>query len=230
MPDRGQRTLAKYVTAGAPGGSCRIERSRLLQVTFEVDRDAALALMPEDVTRPIPCYARLLVVEDLGHEGAGFAVLGLGGRFRMLPRNVFVVGVAAAPGSAADGLPGPWLSGSAAIRRGEGEVTAEVEVEGRTVASVRLPAPFAIDPGMLRWDAWVVGVSDQRRPALAESPFEVRAEQTWLSRGFSVEAVQGLDRASPFRRLRPLLPVSACVVEGAVTFGPVAVPAPLAIG
>lgn len=229
MPDRGQRTLAEYVTAGAPGGSCRIERARLLQVTFEVDRDAALALLPDDVTRPIPCYARLLVVEDEERAAASFAVLALGGRFRMLPRNVFVAGVAAEPGDAAQGLPGQWLAGSAAIRRGGHEVTAEVEVDGRTVASVRLPAPFAIDPGMLRWDSWVVGVTEQGAPALAESPFEVRAEQAWLSRGFSVEAGQGLDRASPFRRLRPLLPVSACLVEGAVTFGPVAVPAPLAI-
>ncbi|WBL36157.1 hypothetical protein O0235_00610 [Tepidiforma flava] len=62
MPDRGTLAIDGLAPAEFDAGPLEL-RGRWLQLTFEVDRDAALRWMPADVTRPIPCYARLLVAE-----------------------------------------------------------------------------------------------------------------------------------------------------------------------
>lgn len=229
MPDRGTLAIDGLAPAEFDAGPLEL-RGRWLQLTFEVDRDAALRWMPADVTRPIPCYARLLVAE--GETAAGplrFAALGVGGRFRMMPRNVLVAAVAEGAGRL-PALAGPAEPGDIRIEREGDDVTVRIAGPAGPLAEARLPAPYAIDPAMLRWDGWVVYAPEGGRTVLAEAPVTVEAASARLSKGAAMTTPAGVDRGSPWRQLRTLLPISACIVEGTLRVGPAAVPAPMLLG
>ncbi|WP_322818645.1 hypothetical protein [Tepidiforma sp.] len=228
MPDRGLRTIEGLAPEGFDAGPLVIE-GRWLQLTFEVDRDAALRWMPVDVTRPIPCYGRLLVVLGEGERGRlEFAVLSVGGRFRMIPRNVLVEAVSV--GSARlPALWGPLRSGEVDVGRVGEDFAVQISREGKLLVEASFPRPYAIDPAMLRWDGWVVYASEGGRDVLAEAPVEVGATAAWLSKGAAMTPARGLDRADPWYQLRTLLPISACMAEGRLAIGPAKVPAPMVL-
>ncbi len=231
MPDKGSRDIDGLAPERFAAGPLEVEQGTIIQVTFEVDRDAALRWMPAEVTRPIPCYGRLLVVDGQGRAGpVRLAALAVGGRFRMMPRNVLVEAVT----ESSDALPalqGPTRAGVVEIEREAGDLLVRIRAEGGELGTARLPAPYAIDPAMLRWDGWVVyGRRGDGGPALAEATVQVAATAAWLAKGATFTSDAGVERASPWRQLRSLLPISACVVEGGITIGPAAVPAPMPIG
>lgn len=229
MPDRGSRSIEGLAPAGFDPGPVEVE-GRWYQLTFEVDRDAALQWMPADVTRPIPCYGRLLVVDGRDSRGPlRFAALSVGGRFRMMPRNVLVETVVEGRGGV-PGLPGPASEGSVTVSGDGADIVVQIARAGRGLAEARLPSPYAIDPAMLRWDGWVVFVPEGGATVLAESPVTVQAEAARLSKGAVMVPDAGLERRDPWRQLRTLLPISACIVEGRLTIGPAAVPAPMLLG
>ena len=66
-----------------------LPRAEVVQVTFEVDLDAALALLPEHLTRPVPPYARVIVSRYSASPVGPYseALLLLAARFAMLPKN-----------------------------------------------------------------------------------------------------------------------------------------------
>lgn len=225
MPDRGLRTIEGLAPPEFAAGPLVVE-GRWAQLTFEVDRDAALRWMPVEVTRPIPCYGRLLVVAGESEQGpVAFAALAIGGRFRMMPRNVLVEAVTGAGWLPA--LAGPLRPGEVAMAEEGRDTVVRVTREGQELVEARLPEPYAIDPAMLRWDGWVVYAPEGGKTVLAEAPVEVRATTAKLSKGAVMTPAAGLDRSDPWRQLRTLLPISACIVEGRLTIGPAAVPAPM---
>ncbi len=229
MPDRGTRAIDGLAPADFEAGPLVLQ-GRLLQLTFEVDRDIALRWMPADVTRPIPCYARLLVGEGETPAGAlRFAALGVGGRFRMMPRNVLAAAVVEGP-ARLPALTGPAEPGEVRIEQVGDDLVVQIAGIGGALAEARLPAPYAIDPAMLRWDGWVVYAPEGGRTVLAESPMSVEAAAARLSKGAAVTPAPGVERGSPWRQLRTLLPISACIVEGTLRVGPAAVPAPMLPG
>ncbi|GIW15212.1 MAG: hypothetical protein KatS3mg063_1065 [Tepidiforma sp.] len=229
MPDRGLRAIEGLAPSPFDAGPLEIA-GRWVQVTFEVDRDAAMRWMPADVTRPVPCYGRLLAVDgESGGRPMRFAALALGGRFRMMPRNVLVEAVTA-DGAALPALAGPALAGDVRMdAESDGLAIAITTAEG-VLAEARLPAPYAIEPAMLRWDGWVVYAPNNGGTALAEALVEVRATAARLSKGALFAPGPAADRSSPWRQLRSLLPISACAVEGVLRVGPAAVPAQVLMG
>ncbi|MGH2633884.1 MAG: hypothetical protein ACRDG3_10785, partial [Tepidiformaceae bacterium] len=108
MPDRG---LLKISTLeGLPAlddarADWKLMGVRWCQATFEVDREAVLSILPCDVSRPIPCYARLFVaVAEAGPHGPmAIAVLSAGARSEMMPRNVVIQQFVDGPVEAAAG-------------------------------------------------------------------------------------------------------------------------------
>lgn len=230
MPDKGTRSIAGLAPERFEAGPLEVERGTIIQMTFEVDRDSALRWMPTEVTRPIPCYGRLFVVDGSGPAGpVRFGALAVGGRFRMMPRNVLVEVVAAT----SEGLPalaGPTRKGGVEIAREGGEVVVRLVAGDKELAVARLPVPYAIDPAMLRWDGWVVYAAQGGTTALAEAMVQVEATGAWLAKGATFAPGAEADRGSPWRQLRSLLPISACIVEGGIRIGPAAVPAPMLMG
>jgi hypothetical protein len=193
--------------------------ARWAQVTFEVARDSAMARLPADMTRPIPCYARFIAVEGVV-KGAQtkLAVLMVGGRFRMMPRNLVVSAVAA--GSAMEGVLTSGLEpGEVSLVRSGSDAEGTVAIDGVTLARVQLPGIYAIEPSMLRWDPWLCIAEEEGRSVLTEITLTPTARAAFLSKGATVTPEPGLPRMHTWRQLRSLLTVSACYAEGTLTLG-----------
>src|SRR5215217_4261540 len=95
MPQSGLKTPEQIGEAPAanlddfPPLPWALPRAEVVQVTFEVDLDAALELLPEQLTRPVPPYARIIVSRYAASPVGPYseALLLLASRFAMLPRN-----------------------------------------------------------------------------------------------------------------------------------------------
>jgi len=217
MPDRGlmEASQVHAVRLGSDG-ELRLERAAWLQVTFEVERAAALEHLPCEVGKPIPPYGRLLVATS---DSANLAVLSVGGRFRMMPRNIVVNAVTDAPEQFAPTFGMGTMAGTISLRRGDAEVSASVSANGVELASVALPGIYAIEPSMLRWDALVAMGHVDGSAVLAEVTPEHVLTAAFLSKGATVVPSPGLPRDHAWRRLRSLGVISACYAEGTLVFG-----------
>ncbi|GAB4328381.1 MAG: hypothetical protein Kow0010_12270 [Dehalococcoidia bacterium] len=229
MPDQG---LLQRDATGLPTGApvplpWTISQARLVQVTFEVARSAALHLLPTETTRPVPCYARIIVLEA-GDSPAGpfrHAGLFLGGRYQMLPKNVLVERIVEGPVDALAGaLGGPARPGRIAIARAGDHVNVAVEAEEGELARVALPAPYAIEPSMLRWDPWLGHIALDGAVGLREVQLRVEATEAFLAKGATVVMAASLPRDHPWRTLRNLKTITACLVDGSLTLTEAATP------
>jgi hypothetical protein len=222
MPDRGLRkpTETADVSFGT-GRPLALESARWLQITFEVEKQSALEAMPCEVGRPIPPYARLLVAEAGGRR---LALLSVGGRYQMMPRNVVVASVSDGFGEQLAATFGTGASpGSISLER-EGEVVrATVNNDDGLLATVTLPKIYAIEPSMLRWDGIVAMAREDGSPVIAELAPTATIGAAFLSKGAELETPSGLARGHQWRRLRSIGTISACYAEGTLDFGAPAV-------
>lgn len=217
MPDRGQRRISGGDTELADTGSWTLRGARWLQLSFEASRDAVLGALPCDVTRTVPCYARLLVIEA-AESPAGplrMAMLGAGGRYEMQPRNIAVSGVVdgdAARVAAALGT--TFAQGAIELLRDGARVSASI---GDGLARIELPAMRAVDSTMLRWDSWMGVAAVDGEPRLVDYTIEPTIDQAFLAKGATLETTGAND--STWRQFRCLNMISACYAEGTFTFG-----------
>jgi hypothetical protein len=194
--------------------------ARWCQVTFEVAQQAALDALPEDVSRPVPCYARILVLEAADGPAGPFklATLMVGGRYRMLPRNVLAAGVVEGPLKALAGAFGaPYEAGIITLERSGSTISASVTAGGDLVTSLTLPDARAIDPAMLRWDAWLGVAGPGDNIDLVEYGPRPEMREAFLSKGALVETPASLPKTNAWRRLRNVNTISACYAEGEFT-------------
>lgn len=218
MPDRGLLDLNSVEPAElAPAPEAFVfERARWLQVTFEVARAAALRRLPPDVTRPIPCYGRLLVIDgSLGGRRAGLAALLAGGRFRMMPRNVLVEVVVDGPPGEIRRLLGTGVSeGTVRLERSGQRAAAEISRRGALLATATLPGLYAIEPTMLRWDPWLGVGASAGATVISESVVSPEFEAAYLSKDAAFDPDRALSPESPWRQFRNLTTISASYGEG----------------
>jgi hypothetical protein len=221
MPDRGllERTQVAAGPAGPhrEGATWTLTGVRMAQLTYEVNRDAALSFMPCDVGRPVPCYARLIAI-DAQESPAGpvrLAALHVGGRYRMMPRNMLVEAIVDGDSAAVSAALGsPYRRGSVSLTREGGRLTATVAAEEGRLAELALPALSAVDPAMLRWDPWLGFADADGALQLVEYSLRPRATEAFLSKGAVLETPTELARSHPWRQLRNLNTVSSCYLEG----------------
>lgn len=217
MPDRGQRKIAGSAGQLTDRSVWELPGARWLQVTFEVSRDAVLAALPCDLTRTVPCYARLLVV-DAPESPAGplrMAALLAGGRFEMQPRNVLVQGVAGSGTPALSSAFGEgFVSGEVTLTREGASVDASV---GGDLARITVPAMRAVDATMLRWDPWIGVAAADGSARLVDYTIEPAIDQAFLAKGVTMET--GAARDSHWHAFRCLNMISACYAEGTLVFG-----------
>lgn len=223
MPDRGLLERSRYSTGPiavqSDGAHWALRGVRLAQVTFEVNREAALAHLPEDVSRPVPCYARLILV-DAGVSPVGpfrLAALLVGGRFQLMPRNALVDALVDGPAEAiADTLGGQFRAGRVRIGREDGHLFGGVADSESQLAIIDLPALVAVDPTMLRWDPWLGQAGFDAVPGLVGYGIRPRATEAFLSKGACVATPADLSRGHTWRQLRNINTISACYIEGDV--------------
>ncbi|HEX6032031.1 MAG TPA: hypothetical protein VFY90_11420 [Tepidiformaceae bacterium] len=220
MPDRGllerDAIVAEPLARGGPEG-WEMTGVRMAQVTFEMAREPAVAAMPGDVSRPVPCYGRVFLLEAATSPAGPFrlAALLVGGRYRMMPRNVLVEGIVDGPlKGIASAFGSPFRAGTVAINRDGARLTATVEADEGRLCEVEIPALAAVDPTMLRWDAWLGFARDGDALQLVEYGPQPRASEAFLSKGGRVAMSGSLPRGHRWRQLRNLNTISACYLEG----------------
>lgn len=217
MPDRGLResgSVEMVELATAPQ-TLVWQDARWLQVTFEVDRQAALRHLPPDIARPIPCYARIVVADGmLGGTRVALAALLAGGRFRMMPRNVLAAAVTEGGADRVRGLLGSGVSeGTVRLERTGQHVVASVA----PLVAVTLPGLYAIEPAMLRWDPWLGAGGRDGATVIAETTVLPEIDAAYLSREAAIELAPELSRESAWRQFRNAATISACYAEGTLT-------------
>jgi hypothetical protein len=219
MPDRGllDRSSVHAATIMPGGEAWTLRGVRLAQLTFEVDQQTALESMPADLNRPVPCYARLLVLDAPESPIGPFAaaLLFVGGRHRMLGKNLLIDSVVqgdAAGMEAAFG--GRFNRGTVSLDRSGDTVRAVIATEEHGLGALRLPAPAPIEPSMLRWDPWLGFARAGDVIELVELTPRLEASAAFLSKGATFELAPGLPRSHHWRGFRNLNTISACYVEG----------------
>ena len=216
MPDRGQRKLTDDTAPVTDSDSWTLTDARWLQVTFEAARDSVLAALPCEVTRTVPCYARLFVVEA-GGSPAGpvqLAALLAGGRYMLQPRNIVARGVVDGERDAVAAAFGPAFGpGSVTLSRDGARVTAAIDGD----VTVELPSLRAIDRTMLRWDPWIGVAGIEGEPRMFECALEPVIDRAFLTK--SATLASSGERGSVWQQFRCLNMVSACYAEGTLVFG-----------
>ena len=218
MPDRGL-LKAKFGADGAISTAgttaLTLTSARIAQFTFEVEQSESLRYQPCEVSRPIPCYGRVLAVAA---NEATFALLMVGGRYKLLPRNTLVQGIVQDPhGSLASQVGGPLLSGEVEFRSGAGGHEVTISNQNGPLANLQLPALTPLDPGILRWDPWLVFSRQDDAVNVVEVTPEVSLTSAMLSKAAIFETAASVADDSPWRKLASLNPISTCYAEGTLT-------------
>ncbi|MFN0147045.1 MAG: hypothetical protein ACKVT1_11080 [Dehalococcoidia bacterium] len=222
MPDRGllERTGIEAAPLSGERAPWTFSDARWAQLTFEVSQPAALAHLPADAARPVPCYARLFIL-DAAASPAGpikLAALLTGGRFRMLPRNVLTDAIVDGPVAAvAAAFGSPFRAGRVTLTRTGQVVEATVADGDSLLATLTLPALRAVDPAMLRWDAWLGFAAEGADVQLIEYTPEARPTEAFLSKNGELDTPSTLARTHLWRTFRNLNTISACYEEGTLT-------------
>ena len=224
MPDRGLLEAGEVrATSIAPAtpGPWPLPGARWVQLTYEVNQAAALAHLPADTSRPVPTYARLFVL-DAPSSPVGpvrIASLMAGARYRMFPRNVLVDAIVDGPvADVAAAFGAPFRAGSVSLRRDGARLEALIGDQDGELARLVLPALYAIDLGMLRWDAWLGFADQDGKVALVEYGPRPGQSEAWLSKGATLDLPAALARTHTWRAFRNLNTVSACYLEGSLEF------------
>ena len=225
MPDRGLRKATDLDdTAFGTSESFVLESARWLQITFEIEKQASLAALPCEVGRPIPPYGRLLIAESGNRR---LALLSVGGRYKMMPRNVVVATITDGFGGEPNSTFGSGAApGSITLDRTGQAVRATVSGADGLLASVTLPAIYAIEPSMLRWDGIVAMAREDGAPVIAELAPTATMDAAFLSKGAELETPGALPRAHQWRQLRSIGTISACYAEGTLNFDAPAIQQP----
>ncbi|MBI2767931.1 MAG: hypothetical protein HYX53_18745 [Chloroflexi bacterium] len=223
MPDRGlleRSAIHAQVLGGTHPAPWTLTGVRWAQLTFEVGREAALATMPADVSRPVPCYARLLVLAaEVSPAGPlRLAALMTGGRYKMMPKNVLVDAIVDGPADdVAAAFGAPYRSGRISLGQDGSRVVAEISDGELTLGTLMLPAIYAIDPGMLRWDPWLGFTEAGVQLQIVEYGPQVQASEAFLSKGATLETPVALPRTNQWRKLRNINTISASYGQGEIT-------------
>lgn len=194
-----------------------LPRAEVVQVTFEVDLDAALALLPEQLTRPVPPYARIIVSRYAASPVGPYseALLLLAARFAMLPRN-YVVAAVVSTDAARDAYRDIWSlpvsTGSIDLQRtpgASGSETIRAAVVSRLpLATIELPDAYAVEPGMIRYDPLVSVRVRQGEAEVIQFSGAPAVQEARLAKGATVN-LHADDWSDPWFRLRSLNMISA---------------------
>jgi hypothetical protein len=196
----------------------RLAGAEVVQVTYEVDLEATRELLPEQLSRPVPPYGRIVVAHYPESPVGPYseALLILAARFNMLPRN-YVVAAVVTTEAARDAYAGIWslpvALGDISLRReraaGGGEdITAEIAA-GTPLATVHLPNAYAVEPGMIRYDPLLsVRVPGDDEAEVIQFSGAPAVHEARLAKGATVTCRTDA-WADPWFRLRSLNMISA---------------------
>lgn len=222
MPQFGLRAVERTAPAKSlpelPDLPWTLPAAEVVQVTFEVELEAALELLPTALSRPVPPYARLIVARYPESPVGPFAeaLLLLACRYRMEPKQ-YVVACVVTSEAAREAEAALWgieaRTGAVELRRtrtatGSEEISAAIATS-EPLASLHLPSAYAIEPAMIRYDPFVsVRRTDDDQVEVVQFSGAPAVHEARLSKGAGVTC-QTDAWADPWFRLRSVNMISA---------------------
>ena len=225
MPDFGTRTLALMpdLLPIAPGegegeDGWELADTRVVSLTFELSKHQMMDLLPEGLIRPVPPYAKVIIVDAPNSPAGPYREAGLflGTRDRVQIRNVLLDAVVEGDGQLASGrrcFGGSRRAGSIELDVSDDEIRAVIAGEEGELCRIRMGALRRCDATMLKFDALLVAGEEDGAPGLLRYGVRIPLAEVegTLSRDWEVTMARG---AGVWRQLRPAFNVTAFATLG----------------
>jgi hypothetical protein len=228
MPDYGQLDLATLpdrpaVAEGQEGWD--LPEARVISLTFEVRKAQALPLLPSTLIRPVPAYAKLIVVDAPDSPAGPYREAGLfvGARDRVQIRNVLLDGIVVGAHqleAARSWFGGSRRTGTVDLLFGEDEIRIAIADADGPLCNVRMAALRRCDATMLKFDALLVpGATRDGSAALLRYGVRVPLTEVegTLSRDWSLRMPR---TGTVWAELAPAYNVTAFMSHGAARIEP----------
>ncbi len=225
MPDFGTRTLASMpdLLAIAPGegegeDGWELADTRVVSLTFELSKHQMMDLLPAGLIRPVPPYAKVIIVDAPDSPAGPYREAGLflGTRDRVQIRNVLLDAIVQGDEQLASGrrcFGGSRRAGSIELDVSDDEIRAVISGEEGELCRIRMGALRRCDATMLKFDALLVAGEEDGAPGLLRYGVRIPLADVegTLSRDWGVTMARG---AGVWRQLRPAFNVTAFATLG----------------
>lgn len=226
MPDFGTRAIASIrdrpaIVPGEGEGEdgWELTDARVVSLTFELSKRQMLDLLPEGLIRPVPPYAKVIIVDAPDSPAGPYREAGLflGARDRVQIRNVLLDAVVQGDEQLASSrrcFGGSRRAGKIDLKVSEDELSAVIASEDEELCRIRMGALRRCDATMLKFDALLVAGEEGGAPGLLRYGVRIPLAEVegTLSRDWEVTMARG---AGVWRQLRPAFNVTAFATQGA---------------
>ena len=225
MPDFGTRTIASIPDrpAIAPGegegeDGWELSDVRVVSLTFELSKHQMLDLLPEGLIRPVPPYAKVIIVDAPDSPAGPYREAGLflGARDRVQIRNVLLDAIVQGGDQLASSrrcFGGSRRAGTIDLDVRDEGISAVIGGEEGELCRIRMGDLRRCDATMLKFDALLVPGEEAGEPALLRYGVRIPLAEVegTLSRDWEVTMPRG---AGVWRQLRPAFNVTAFATLG----------------
>ena len=192
--------------------------TRVVSLTFELSKHQMMDLLPEGLIRPVPPYAKVIIVDAPDSPAGPYREAGLflGTRDRVQIRNVLLDAIVQGDGQLASGrrcFGGSRRAGSIELDVSDDEIRAVIAGEEGELCRIRMGALRRCDATMLKFDALLVAGEEDGAPGLLRYGVRIPLADVegTLSRDWEVTMARG---AGVWRQLRPAFNVTAFATLG----------------
>ena len=192
--------------------------TRVVSLTFELSKHQMMDLLPEGLIRPVPPYAKVIIVDAPDSPAGPYREAGLflGTRDRVQIRNVLLDAIVQGDGQLASGrrcFGGSRRAGSIDLDVSDDEIRAVIAGEEGELCRIRMGALRRCDATMLKFDALLVAGEEDGAPGLLRYGVRIPLADVegTLSRDWEVTMARG---AGVWRQLRPAFNVTAFATLG----------------
>ena len=192
--------------------------TRVVSLTFELSKHQMMDLLPEGLIRPVPPYAKVIIVDAPDSPAGPYREAGLflGTRDRVQIRNVLLDAIVQGGEQLASGrrcFGGSRRAGSIDLDVSEDEIRAVIAGEEGELCRIRMGALRRCDATMLKFDALLVAGEEDGAPGLLRYGVRIPLAEVegTLSRDWEVTMARG---AGVWRQLRPAFNVTAFATLG----------------
>ena len=215
MPDFGERALAEYADRLEPTGSdgWDLAECRVISLTFELRKEQALPFLPRTLIRPVPAYAKVIVIDAPDSPAGPYreAALFIGARENVQIRNVLLDSIVEGEAllrAARAAFGGSRRAGTVEIRDTGTAIEVAIADATGALCEIRLGDLRRCDATMLKYDALLVPGNVGGEPALLRWGVRVPLTEVegTLSRDWEVRMPR---RGTTWQALRPAYNVTA---------------------
>ena len=225
MPDFGTRAIASIpdLLAISPGegegeDGWQLSDARVVSLTFELSKHQMEDLLPEGLIRPIPPYAKVIIVDAPDSPAGPYREAGLflGTRAGVQIRNVLLDAIVQGDDQLASArrcFGGSRRAGTIDLDVSDDGISAVIAGEEGELCRIRMGALRRCDATMLKFDALLVAGEEAGEAALLRYGVRIPLPEVegTLSRDWEVTMARG---SGFWRQLRPAFNVTAFATLG----------------